>query len=328
MVSVVINNENYYQAFTYTEPNGEPFAGFFKKIITGRITLYRYNDRYFVVKIGDKLREITKARKMVTSALIGDDYSGLGVMRTMISDCSSTDEQFLIDQYVRRYPDYRAVITTYNKCFPEGSIEIPDIIVKSRVNFGIQGGVNMAQLDFSRTNTLSQATFKWATSSSGGVILSLFTHNMGDRLRLNIEPSVGYYHGYSNFTKNNGVNDLFIKYTFVRMPFYARYYFRDNLFVDVGVTNMAIVSHQTTWRIESTYIGGSDVYTSDGPGYRVKSGMLAAMAGLGARIEIGGMPVFLTARGSSIFRPIRDLTATQPIVRWLDFNVALQLTGK
>ncbi len=76
IVVVWVNNQNEYRSFTYTPFGGEPFAGFFKKVISGRITLYRYRERYFVVKVGDEIREITKTTKRVDTDWIGDDYSG------------------------------------------------------------------------------------------------------------------------------------------------------------------------------------------------------------------------------------------------------------
>lgn len=328
---VSINEQNVYESFTYTPPNGEPFAGFFKRVVTGRITLYRYkNNRYFIFKASDsdKLREITKRTKRVGTELIGDDYSGLGMIRSMISDCSSMDEQFLLDHYTGRTGrvDYKFIISTYNKCFPEGSKEIADIVVKSHVDFGIQGTINWGQPDFSQTVTMSKAKFPTYRTITGGALISLFTHHMGDRLRFNVEPSIGAYNGYSSFPNSDGLNDVHIRYTFIRMPAYFRYNLRYGFFVDLGLTSMAVIGQQSSWRIES---GNSQyVYTSNGPQYKVKSGLIAGMAGVGEKFYAGRVPVFITLRASSIFRPIKDLTATQPIVRWLDVGVAVQWPGK
>jgi hypothetical protein len=328
VVLVSINDQNEYVSFTYTPYGGEPFAGFFKKLISGRITLYRYRERYFVVKVGDDLREVTKTVKRVGTDLIGDDYSGFGMLRSMIIDCASIDEQFLLDTYLPKHPDYKRIVNKYNECFPEGTNEIADIIVKPHLDFGIQGGVNRATPDFSGTNNMSQAKFGWVTTAGGGGLVSLFTHHMGDRLRFNAEPSIGFYNGYSNFQNDDGTNDVHLRFTFLRMPAYFRLYIRKGFFVDLGISNMIVVSQQSAWRIETYKVFDHDyLFTSDGPKYKVKSGF-AGMAGIGASFEIGGVPVFLTMRASSIFRPLKDLTATQPIYQWLDLGLALQLTRK
>ena len=324
---VSINDQNVYRSFTYTPHNGEPFAGFFKEIITGRITLYRYRNRYFVFKTGDKLREITKATKRVTVELIGDDYSGMGVLRSLITDCSTIDEQFLLDNYVGKV-DYRKIVNKYNSCFSEGTNERQDIVIKSHLDFGIQGNVNWGKPDFSLTESMSDAKFGWAKTVGGGFLVSLFTHQMGDRIRFNVEPSIGYYAGYSNFQNDDGVNDVRLRYTFLRMPAYFRCYIRGGFFVDLGLTNLAVINQQSYWRIEYYKYNNNYLFTSNGPQYSVKSAAIAGLAGIGGKFEIGGMPVFVTARASSIFRPFRDLTATQPVIQWVDLGLALQLIRK
>src|ERR1044071_8037031 len=43
---IAVGGNNFYEPLSYAPPEGEPVTGFFKKIVTGRMTLYRYNDRY------------------------------------------------------------------------------------------------------------------------------------------------------------------------------------------------------------------------------------------------------------------------------------------
>jgi hypothetical protein len=328
IVVVSISNRNEYVSFTYTPPGGEPFSGFFKKVITGRITLYRYRERFFVVKVGDDLREITKTVKRVGTELIGDNYSGFGMLRSMITDCSSIDEQFLLDTYKAAHPDYKQIVNKYNACFPEGTNEIADIVVKAHLDLGVQGTINWSKPDFSGTNSMSNAKFGWTTTASGGVFISLFTHHMGDRLRFNIEPSIGSYNGYSYFQNDDGMNDVHLRFTFLRMPSYFRIYLQNGFFVDLGLSNMIVLGQQSGWRIESYKdLNTNYLFTSNGSQYKVRSGM-AGMAGVGGKFEVGGIPVFITVRASSIFRPLKDLTSTQPIYQWLDLGLAIQLTRK
>ncbi|MEJ0033467.1 MAG: hypothetical protein WDO15_25420 [Bacteroidota bacterium] len=246
----------------------------------------------------------------------------------MITDCSSIDEQFLLDNYLPKRPNYQRIVNKYNECFPEGTTVITDIVVKPHLDFGIQGGLNWATPDFSSTNDMSQAKFGWITTGSVGGLVSLFTHHMGDRLRFNVEPSIGVYNGYSKFQNDVGTNDVHLRFKFLRMPAYFRLFVHRGFFIDMGLTNMVVVGQQSAWRIESSQFSSHDyLFTSDGPQYKVKSGV-GAMAGLGGKFEIGGMPVFITARASSIFRPFKDLTATQPLYQWVDLGLAVQLTRK
>jgi hypothetical protein len=321
---VVVQDKNFFEPFSYTPFNEEPFSGFFKKIITGRLFLYRYKDRLFVKKGNDDLREVTKRRKQVDVSLIANDYSGFGTLRTLIGDCQSMEEQFLLDNYGTLIGT-KNIVNKYNSCFPEGTNEIIDIEVASHLDIGVQATLNESQLVFSRTS-LSNANFDWSPSIGGGVYFSLFTSAMGDNLRFVVEPSFARYSSYSYFQSNQGANDLFIKYSYVRMPILLRYFYK-SVFLDLGETNMIVISNHTTWRQESASTGGDNVITTaNGPPYKITTGVLGIMGGVGVRAKIAGMPLLTSVRASEILRSASDAVHNRPGVKWLDLNVALQLT--
>jgi len=127
--SVVLENKNFFDAFSYTPTNGLPVTGFFKKIIKGHADLYEYdNQRFFVKKEGGEFVEITKKKMPTDDSKMAIDYYGLGMLRTLMADCPAIDESFLSNEY-KGITNYRKIVTTYNRCFPEGSIEFPDIVI-------------------------------------------------------------------------------------------------------------------------------------------------------------------------------------------------------
>lgn len=318
--SIVIEDRNFFEPFSYVPPIGDPISGFFKKIIKGQITLYRYGDRLFAKKAGDDLREITKKQKKVNAATIAGDYSGLGFIRILVADCPLIDEHFLLDNYVNE-TGIKRIVNTYNGCFSEGSVDIQDIKVPSHLDLGLEGTLSEVQPNFSRTS-LSDAHFRWSTSIGGGILLSLFTPAMGDNFRFVVEPTVGKYNGYCYFVSGKISNDLFIKYFFVRVPMVMRYFYK-SIFFDVGVTNMVVMGNHTTWRQESS--ADNFIVTSSGPPYKINTGVIGLAGGVGVKTKIAGMPVLASVRLSNIFRSANDSAFDQPGVKWLDFNIALQL---
>lgn len=323
--AVVIQDRNFFEAFSYTPYNGDQFFGFFKKIISGRMSLYRYNERLFVKKENDKIREVTRKTKHIEATVVADDYSGLGMLRTLIQDCPSMSEQTLLDYYTNE-AGIKRIIHQYNSCFPEPSTEIIDIKVPSHVDLGVIASLNEGQPDFSKT-FIEDAHFGWSTSIGGGIFLSLFTPTMGDKVRVVIEPSFGRYNGYSYFVNAQGANDLFIKYSYVRVPLLGRFFYK-NLFFDIGTNNMIVVKDQTVWRQETqSGAGGKFISTFDGPAYKIKPALLGVTGGIGMKVNLGTIPLLTSIRASDIFYVSTKAASEQPGIKWLDLNIALQLTG-
>ncbi|MEI9917594.1 MAG: outer membrane beta-barrel protein [Bacteroidota bacterium] len=322
--SVVIQDQNFFESLVYRAKPEEALIGFFKMIVKGRLTLYRYGNRYFVSKTGDDLREVTKTKRKLETYLIANNYSGLGVLRSLIDDCSSMSEQLLLDNFNGTDTGYRNIVNKYNSCFPEGTNDIADIKIRSRLELGVTGSLNGTQLSFAKTS-LPQAHFNWSSSIGGGIFLSIFSPQMGDKLRFVVEPYFGKNHQYSYFQANQTTADLFINYSFVRAPLLFRYFCNDYLFLDIGVTNVIVLNSQTTWRAETPDPSGNFVETSNGPAYKVKSNLAGLAGGVGVKMKMGKMALLTSVRASNIFRLQGDVSNNQPITKWADLNIALQL---
>jgi len=333
--SVIIGDKNVLEVYTITEGSRQVHA-FFEKIIDGRLSLYRYDGKRYFIKKGDEpIREITLSREVPDQLphINKDDlgfgptsrlqtmYKGLGVLRVATRDCPSFSEQFLIDQYATSTVDYTAIVTKYNQCFPEKQVVIESIRIPAHINFGIQGSLNSTQQNFANAEGMTDASFALRFSGAGGLFFSLFHPRFGDNVRLVLEPAYGKYNGYSFFKSGQTVNDLYIRYSYVRVPLLLRYYHK-RFFFDGGLSNFFVVNQNQTWRQEISL--NNVVATSDRSDYKIKSSFTGVAVGIGRTLEMGGRDVHTSVRFTNIFRS-SSAQRNQPSIQWFDLNLAFQL---
>ncbi len=319
---VAIANRNFYETHSSTGTKGKVYRGFFKLLVFGRMKLFLFEGKYFVQKAGGELFEITKKDNVRSDNKIETDYRGYGILKTLMADCDKIDEQFLSQQYDSQ-PNYKHIVMTYNGCFQENYVALEDAELPAHVDFGIQGFGNTTSFDFAQSNSLSNAEFGSRITGGGGVFFSFFIPKLGDNLRLVTEPSFGMYNGYSFFVDDSFVtNDLFLRYSYVKIPIIMRYFFTRNLFFDIGISNLLPIKQNLSWRKEFLNSSGI-VMTDNGPSYFIQNRLLGAVAGVGGKINLGSMPLYPSIRFSHL--PAAKRSKDQPVIQMIEFSVALQL---
>lgn len=93
-----IENQDFYVKRSFISRKGEEIDGFFKVIIRGKLSLLRYQSRYFAENENKDLFEISQ-RKEVSGRKIRDDYHGLGTLKILLKDCSEISESYLEKEY-------------------------------------------------------------------------------------------------------------------------------------------------------------------------------------------------------------------------------------
>lgn len=322
--AVVIDDKNFYESHSAAIGPGQPYLHYFFKVrIFGRITLYTLDNSYFVKKGNDSLLNITKRQRQYDRKL-QTDFSGLGLLKAITADCPNILQQTLVDQYASPTPDYVAIVTAYNACYPEQQLQTPDIEISGQLDIGIQVSGMKTKLDYAGSSSFRASDFGRRPSGSAGLLLSYFTPSLGDNIRFVAEPSVGIYSGYSFFVHGSGKNDLSLSYKYIRVPVTFRYFYVPNLFVEVGVTNFFPFSQDNSWRQEQPIADGT-VVTTQGPDYSLKNRYMGAIFGLGAKISIGSIPMYLTGRFSTTFPYSSDVDPNQPIIQGLEVNVGVMV---
>jgi hypothetical protein len=309
-----IDSDHYFEAHSAPEREGETH-GFFKRIIKGKLSLYQLDEhRYFVKGKSGIMQEITKGQ-IRTNNLLKTNYGGVSVLKLEMTDCPEMQSGYIEESY-RNVPNYVKLIKKYYECTGDSYTEARQIKIPWGLDFGIQASVMQTTLNFEKAGFLKASDFGNTINYSGGLILSAFVPSFSDNVRIIAEPSYGYYSSYSYFESTQGTNDVFMRYSYMKVPLIIRYGYK-TLFIDVGWTNQFVVKQDNVWRLES---GINTVSTVNGPDYKIRNQLLGYTGGIGVRTNIGGAQCSIAAR----YQGLNPLGFTsQPKNQTLELNVGV-----
>lgn len=323
---VVVDKQGFFEGLTVPVLGTDSTTfGFVRRLIYGRLSLYQLGEnRYFVTKDNNELREITKFQKLRNDNKIQIIYHGLGILRVVTGDCPSYDDLEL-QKLFGDEKNFRVIVRNYNNCVNAKYVEYDKIKVPAHVSIGVHGSLNISQVNLSGVTFMEEADFGSRISGTGGIFLSYFHPKLGNDFRIVAEPSYGKYNGYSFYYNGGSIaNDLYLRYSFVRMPVVVRYQFK-GAFADLGWTNMFVLKQNNSWRKELEMGSGTVISTVNGPDYKLKNRLIGVAAGIGYRIDIADRALYTSVRYSYLFRT-EKLSDDQPYTKWIDVNLAIQIT--
>jgi hypothetical protein len=246
VLGVSFEDKDFYETHSFKGRTGNEELGFFKVILRGKLSLLRYDSRYFVRKESGEMYEITK-RYVVTDGISRADLSGFGVLKTLMNDCSDITEGYLKDQYAGN-PHFKDIFIKYNRCSGSTFTESRDVQINPHFNFGLQAAANYCKLEFRGVRVpLSSVSFDNEVVPSFGVFASIFLPRVNERFRLVVEANYHEVERHSNFQFSTALCDLYVNYSLLRVPVIMRYGGR--FFVEAAVMPQFVINESTNWSI-------------------------------------------------------------------------------
>lgn len=310
-----VQSVDFFESHSFKTRKGENLIGFFRVIINGKLSLLRYESRYLAKKETGEVFEITK-RKITEDGHSKTDYHGLGMLKVLMKDCAEISSSYLEEQY-KSSPDFESIFKNYNRCIGSKITESKKIKINPHLDAGIQIAPALSSLSLS--SSLENAKLKNNFSFSGGVFASLFIPKINENIRFVIEAIYGKYNSYTYFTSDLTSNDLFIDYSFLRIPAMIRYRHK-SLFFDIGVQNQFILTQDLKWRIEN--IDQTTVTTKNGTITPLTSSS-GFLAGVGLQSNLSGHLLRSSARFS---QSQSSNHPNKPIYQSLELIISIQLT--
>jgi hypothetical protein len=315
ILGFVISDTDFFERHSFKGRKNETLYGFFNVIMRGKLSLLRFEDRYFVKNDKNEVLEITKTQTS-SNGTIKADFYGLGILKVLMQDCAETNSAFLEAQY-NSTPNYTYIFQKYNRCVNSPFIKTKKLKIKPHVDFGLQASLTATNLNFS--STLGLASMDTDFSGGGGVYASVFIPKVNDNLRLMIEATYGRYNQYDYFTDENQSNDLFVKYSMIKLPVFFRIS-SNKLFFDFGVQNQFILNQDITWRVETTI--QNTIFTQNGEVVPLNSASMGILAGAGVQYDLFDR----VARTSLRYSQTKSSKhPNQPVYQTLEFIFSLQL---
>ena len=317
--SFAILDRDYYEKQSFESRNGETLHGFFRVLIEGDLSLLRYQSRYFAKDSRGELYEISNSHEVVDGK-VRKDYKGLGMLMTLMGNCTEITKATLEWEY-RTTPDFPKLFVKYNRCIGSKVTEHEKIKRRPDFTLGLQFSPAVTQGKWNQV--MKDAVFEKDFSVVGGLFLSVYVPGVKENLLLMTEVVYGQYDQYAYFPSTNEVdnvthNDLFVEYSFLKIPIFVRY--GQKLFFDIGLQNYVVLDQNLKWRVES--LQANDVFTKDSPVEPVmnSSGFLV---GLGYKYELLGRTATSSLRFS---RTVKKNHFYTPTLETLEFIQSFQLT--
>lgn len=315
ILGFVVNDQDFYEQQSFRSTKGEELIGFFKVIVRGKLSLLRYQSRDFAKNDQGEIFEISK-RSDVSNGKVRQDYSGIGLLKVLMEDCSETSGSFIENEY-KVTSSFVGIFKKYNSCVGSSVSESEKIRIKPHVNLGVQLSPTATSLNLSAT--LEKAKFETELSFSVGGSASIFIPKMNEKIRLLLEATYGKYSQYSYFSSANKNNDVFIDYSYLRVPVLIRYNF-NRLFFDLGIQNQFILNQDLSWRVESIF--QDTVYTSKEEITPFSNWTGGFVAGLGIKQKISDYTLMSSFRFS---RTQDSSHPNNPVFQTAEIIVCIQL---
>src|SRR5260221_2940070 len=322
IVGFTVQKMDIYEKRSFKAKKGEVLLGFFKLIVKGKLSLLRYQSRYFVKTAANQVFEITKRLELFENSKnlqdedkLKVDYSGLGMLIVLMNDCDEVTRAFLENEY-KRNPDFHHIFVTYNKCV--GEVSEPDAIrIKPHFDLGVLAAPALTKLNLSFP--FQNANFSSDFNFSAGAYTSIFIPKVTENLRSVLEARYGKYKHYAYFTDILANNDLFIDYSFLKVPLLIRYTHRA-FFLDVGIQNVCVLDQNIRWRVESRQ--SNNIFTSDAQ-LTPLSKQTGFLVGIGMNYKLAQHLLLLSLRLS---QSQASNHPNKPVFQSLEVILAFQLT--
>lgn len=293
----VLDNTEIYESHPLNSKSATRASGFFNMVLKGKLSLLTYQSRYFVKTPGNAVIEIGKRRIREINQVSGInqdrlDYSGMGTLKALMGDCEQSYNFNLEKEYEEQQPDYRKIFISYHNCINAHFFLPKPVRLNRQADVGITAGAGIYNLEI---GSAPDASFKTSNSAFIGVFTSVFLPQLPDRMRIVMSGEYGQAKNYAFYTRNGINNDLFLDYSFIRVPLLLRYG-GNRFFIDAGVQGKFLLNPKMQWRREVPL--DNTIVTSNvevGPPASFSGGWVV---GAGYRITIGNKDIFASARYS------------------------------
>jgi hypothetical protein len=313
----VLMNRAYFEKHQFSDVEGNNTIGFFKVLVRGKLSLLAFESKSFVKDSQGKLFDISRKRE-TTSQRVALVPRGVAILKELMQDC--LDVYYNLDDDFQEEADLPGIFRKYNLCAQDFAFEAREIEMRKVVSCGISGSSSMASLAFH--GMWGQATFQDQFSPQVGGYASLFIPRMNENFRVVGEMLYGQDKRYGFFKFDQSNNDLFINYSYLRIPVYVEVPIK-KIFLTAGSQWLMIMNQNFRWRQESPTQGV--IITTEKAVEKIQGVSQGFVVGVGKKWNFSRFHLAPSIRFS---RNSNGRHSYQPVFRYIEFNLHLGLNGK
>lgn len=288
---------------------------FLNVLAQGKAQLYSMRDKddlthFYLATSPDSVQELRQVRTAVPSTnqdqiVYETQYPFRAVLAEAFRDCPAV--QHLLPSLVLSEGDLRRVVARYNACVaaPGAPALAPAVPgqQRSRVSFGVVGGLQNDRADFESSSAFSSGEFKGSGRPFGGVFMVLSTPALNHHLSLRLDALYEHLryadkYVYGKETESPVTQQVTFNLNYLRLPLQVRYSLlrrRVTPYLMVGASYNYLLAYSAPTHTEFTVV--NKVYASDQPALNdanVSRSDYGLLGGLGLTAQVlGGRSVGL-----------------------------------
>jgi len=272
---------------------------FYEVIVRGLVTLYGYEDAYFISKDGGTLLPLVNEAEIVVidgKNISKNSNQHVVTMNMMMFDCAKLRGKIQNTRLSER--DLTKLIEDYNKCSGAPYITYKAAKPWIKVLTGVSGGMNISTIKFESQNISYKylfGSFDASISPMANISFDILSPKKNEHISLHVEllySAKEYYSFYKYETFSTiETNDVTIALQELKIPFGFQYTFfgrRFNPYFNIGMSQTYNLNTSSTWIRESELKLTQVVETTNGEALDIPKSQFGYWGGIGLRKSLNG----------------------------------------
>lgn len=282
-------NDKFFQSREISIKNQPSQVVFLEVVVRGLVSLYKFEDTYFIEKGNAGLQQLTNETSEVFiegKRVMKNTNQYIGIINILVFDCVEIRERVQKIELAERA--LTNLIEDYNRCKGEPSITFKAKKPWTKAIIGVTGGLNISQLNFNANPGYEHLAGDFEVSKSPmiGVSFDILSPRLSERISFHSDLLylTSKYYNYTLYNNFSSVerNYVTIELQQLKVPIGIRYTFPKREFtpyVNAGISSTIHLSSNSKWvqEVESNSV----VNTNESEALVIKNKQFGLWGGCG-----------------------------------------------
>lgn len=298
-------NDKFFQSREISIKNQPSQVVFLEVIVSGPVSLFKFEDTYFIEKGNEGLQQLINEKKEVFvegKKVLKNTNQHIGTINMLVFDCAEIRTR--VQKIRLSEKDLTNLIEDYNRCKGASSITFKAKKPWTKVIIGLTGGLNVSQLGFDTNPGYEHLTGDFEVSKSPmiGASFDILSPRLSERISFHgdLLYLTSKYYNYTLYNSSSSVerNYVTIELQQLKVPIGIRYTFPKREFTpyfNAGISSTIHLSSNSKWvqEVESNSV----VNTNENEALTIKNKQLGLWGGCGVLKSINNkLNAFLELR--------------------------------
>jgi hypothetical protein len=290
IVGYGFENDRFFQSREISIKNQPLQIAFLEVIVSGHLSLYKFEDTYFVEKDHDGLQQLINETKQVSvkgKDVLKKTNQHIRTITMLAFDC--VEIRARLQKIKLREQDLTSLIEDYNRCKGRSSVTFKAKKPWAKAIIGLTAGLNISHLKFENTRGYEHLAgdFKVSKAPMIGVPIDILFPRLSERISFHCDLLylTSNYYSFTVYDRTSPVerNYVTIELQQIKAPVGLRYTFPKREFTpyfNAGISGTIHLRSKSKW-VEEVVVSNSVVNTHESEALALKNKQYGIWAGFG-----------------------------------------------